>query len=162
MSRDDKKYLLTRLSETHSAIKSTIEGLNLEERLYSDTDWRIIDILGHIATWDREVSKSLRAFLEGNEYFIPDLGEDEADFNEEAVIEQRKLTTAELLSEWEQARTAFKDAVSAIPEEKFPGDLLFTWGDERGTITQLVEYMIEHDEEHLEEIEKFLQEAKNG
>jgi hypothetical protein len=161
MSRDEKKHLSTRLSETHSAIKSTIEGLDLEQRLYSDTDWRIIDILGHIATWDREVSKTLRAFLEGSEYFIPDLGEDEANFNEEAVNEQRKLSSAQLLSEWEQARIGFKEAISAIPDEKFPGDLLFTWGDERGTIAELVEYMIEHDEEHLEEIEKFLQEENN-
>lgn len=161
MKSDVKNHLLDRLSATHSAIKSIIEGVDLEQQIYSSTDWRIIDILGHIATWDREVSKTLRSFLEGSEYFIPDLGEDEADFNEQAVIEQRKLSPDKLFSEWEQARIDFIAAVSVIPEEKFPGDLLFTWGEERGSIAQLVEYMIEHDEEHKEEIERFLRSGQN-
>jgi hypothetical protein len=157
MISDDKTYLLNRLSETHAAIQAILEGIDLELRVYSDTDWRVRDILGHIATWDREVTKSLRAFLDGDEYVIPDIAEDESDFNELAVIEQRKLSTQQIFSEWEQAREDFKAVINAIPTDKFPGDILFTWGDERGSIRQLVEYMIEHDEEHKDEIVKLLQ-----
>ena len=157
MNSGDKNYLLDRLAETHSAIQSILEGVDLELRVYSDTDWRIRDILGHIATWDREVTKSLRAFLTEIEYFIPDLDEDETDFNAKAVFEQRELSTQQIVAEWEQARVDFIAALSDIPTDMFPGDLLYPWGDERGGIVQLVEYMIEHDVEHRDEIVKAVQ-----
>jgi hypothetical protein len=157
MNSGDKNYLLDRLAETHSAIQRILEGIDLKLRVYSDTDWRIRDILGHIATWDREVTKSLRSFLTEIEYVIPDLDGDETDFNEQAVTEQRELSTQQIVAEWEQAREEFKAALSDIPMDQFPGDLLYPWGNERGSIAQLVEYMIEHDEEHRDEIVKVLQ-----
>lgn len=151
MSVDVKGYLLEKLTETHSATRAILEDVDLEIRVYTDTDWRIRDILGHITTWDREVTKSLRAFLIGNEYSIPDFS-DENEFNEQAVIEQRQLSTQQIQVEWEQARDDFKEAIRAIPSDQFPGDLLYPWGDERGSIVQLIEYMIEHDDEHRDEI----------
>lgn len=160
MSGDEKKRLLEKMTETHSAILAIVEGIDLELRVYTDADWRIRDILGHIATWDREVTKSLRAFLSGTEYFIPDMNGDETDFNEQAVIEQRILSTQRIVAEWEQAREDFKAALSDIPTDRFPGDLLYPWGEERGSIAQLVEYMIEHDEEHTDEIVKAVQSSQ--
>jgi len=66
-----KDGLLDRLAESHSATERIIEGIDLELRVYSDTDWRTRDILGHIATWDREVAKSLSTFLlEVNKLFL--------------------------------------------------------------------------------------------
>ncbi len=157
MSVGEKKHLLGRLIETHSAIRAILKGVDLETRVYTEGDWRIRDILGHLATWDREVSKSLRAFRAGTEYSIPDINGDETEFNEQAVLEQRKLSTRQILAEWEQAREDFKAALSDIPTDQFPGDLLYPWGDERGSIAQLVEYMIEHDKEHRDEIVKAVQ-----
>ena len=154
MNIGDKNYLLERLAETHSAIRVTLKGIDLEMRVYTDSDWRIRDILGHITTWDREVTKSLRAFLAGTEYVIPDLDEDETEFNQQAVLEQRELSTQQIYAEWEQAREDYKDALSQIPLNQFPGDLLYPWGNERGSIAKLIEYMIDHDDEHRNEIVK--------
>jgi hypothetical protein len=152
MKNGDKNYLLNRLAESHAAIQNTLEGVDLELRVYVDSDWRVRDILGHLATWDRVVTKSLRAFLVGSEYAIPDMDGDETDFNEGAVLEQRKLSTQQILEEWKGAREDFKAAISDIPDDRFPGDLLYPWGDERGSIPKLVEFMIEHDEEHRDEM----------
>lgn len=157
MNGDEKKHLLKKVTKSHLAIMTIIEGVDLELRVHEDTDWRIRDILGHIATWDGKVAKSLRAFMVGSEYSIPDLDDDETDFNEQAVTEQRKLSTHQLVSVWEQARADLKAAVTEIPVSKFPGDVLYPWGDERGSITKLVDFTIEHDEEHREEILKALQ-----
>jgi len=104
MSVGDKKYLLGRLIETHSATRAILKGVDLEMRVYTETDWRIRDILGHIATWDRKVAKSLCAFRAGTEYSIPSINGDETEFNERAVLEQRKLPTRQIYAEWEQAR----------------------------------------------------------
>ena len=154
MSVGDKEYLLEKLTEEYSATRAILEGVDLEMRVYTDTDWRIRDILGHITTWDRIVTKSLRAFLTGTEYVIPDMDGDETEFNQQSVLEQRELLTQQIQVEWEQARDEFKEAIHAIPSDQFHGDLVYPWGDERGSIAQLIEYMIEHDDEHRDEIVK--------
>ena len=152
MTTGDKNHLLKLLTESHSAFRATIEGIDPEWRVYSDTGWRIRDIIGHIATWDRQVTKSLRAFQEGSEYSITNL--EENSFNEQAVKAQQALTAKQVYVEWEQAREDFKDVLKEIPPDLFPGDLLYPWGDERGSIAQLVEFMTDHDAEHRNEIVK--------
>ena len=126
-------------------------------RVYEDAEWRIRDILGHIATWDREVSKSLGAYRNGTEYFIPDIGDDETDFNKQSVKEQGELSPQRIVVEWKQARAEFIAAIDDIPLDKYPGDLLYPWGNERGSIARLVEYMIEHEEEHRTEMVEAVQ-----
>ncbi len=162
MTIKDKKYLLDLLTETHVAVQATVMEIDPEMRVYTDTDtgtdWRVRDIMGHIATWDRQVAKSLRAFRAGTEYIIPNLDEGEHDFNQQAVLEQRELTAQQLFAEWEQARGDFKEALQEIPDDQFPGDLLYPWGDERGTIARLVEYMTDHSIEHRDEIVKAIEE----
>lgn len=155
MTLEDKGRLLEALNQTHSAIRATLDGIDLEMRVYPDSGWRIRDIIGHIATWDRQVAKSLHAFRVGKEYAIPDL--DETAFNEQDVLEQQELTTKQVFEDWEQAREDFKEAVKDIPLDQFPGDLLYPWGDERGTVARLVEMMTEHDIEHRDEIVKATQ-----
>jgi hypothetical protein len=152
MTHKDKARLLELLTQTHETTHAALEGVDLEMHAYSDSSWRIRNILGHIATWDRQVAKSLRAFRVGGEYAIPDLNE--TAFNEQEVLGQQDLTTQQLLEEWERAREDFVETVMDIPVDQFPGDLLYPWGEERGTIAQLVETMTEHDVEHRDEILK--------
>jgi hypothetical protein len=161
MTDKDKNYLIDLLTETHSTLRELVGEANLEMPVYTDADagvsWRIRDILGHIATWDLETARSLRANRAGGVYLTPDFDEVEDDFNQQAVAEQRKLTTQELVAEWELAHEEFKEAVQDIPDDQFAGDLLYPWGDERGTISYLVNYMVEHAVEHRDEIAKAIQ-----
>jgi hypothetical protein len=152
MGVGDKDQLLEHLKESHLAIQAILDGVDLEKRVYTDSDWRVRDILGHIATWDFQVAKSLRAFKAGTEYAIPGVDGDETDFNAQAVSEQRNLSSAEILTEWKRAREDFIKALDDIPLDFFPGELLYPWGDERGSIALLVDYMVEHDQEHRDEI----------
>jgi hypothetical protein len=146
----EKTQLLDLLSSSHNATQIAIEGVNLETVVYQDPVWQIRDVIWHIAVWDRQVTKSIRAFIEGSEYAIPDF--DENAFNKESIIEGRKLKLDQVLLEWNQARSGFKEAVQESPPEKIFVDLLYPWGDERGAIAQLVKYMVEHDAEHRTEI----------
>ena len=150
MTVDDKERLLNLLSGTHSKTLAALEGVDLEMYVYEDGSWRIRDILGHIATWDRQVTLSLRAYSQGKEYAIPNFDED--GFNEEDVKRQRTLTSEQIYEEWQTARGMFKDVVRDMPQDLFPGDLLYPWGDERGTIEKLVKEMCNHDQEHHSEI----------
>ncbi len=158
MTAEDKKRLIDLLTDAHSLLRATLEGIDPRLRVHTDTDWRIRDIVGHIATWDREVAKSIRAFRAGTDYSIPDLDEDV--FNQQAALVQQELTAQQLFTEWEQAREDSKTAVQEIPPDQYPSDLLYPWGDERGSIAHLVEYMIEHDAEHRDEIVKAIQASR--
>jgi hypothetical protein len=155
MTLEEKGHLLELLAKTHSDTRAILEGIDLKKRVYSDSGWRIRDILGHIATWDRQVAMSLGAYRNGQEYAIPD--HDEKSFNEQDVLSQEGSTDQEVFREWEKARQEFIAAVDEVPLEQFPGDLLYPWGDERGTIAHLVEMMAEHDVEHRDEIVKAIQ-----
>jgi len=152
MSAKEKKRLLDNLTEAHLSTRATIDIVDLEMPVYKDTGWRVRDIVGHIATWDREIANSLRAYLAGSEYLTPDLDEEEVEFNEKAVSEQQKLSTEQILNEFEMAYDEFKKAIQDIPDDRFPGDLLYPWGDERGDISTMVDYMIDHAIEHRDEI----------
>jgi hypothetical protein len=152
MNQQDKAYLLGLLAQTHDAIRLMLEDIDLELPVYSDSGWRIRDILAHIATWDHQAASSLKAYRVGQEYSTPGL--DESKFNEQSVLEQRDKTGQQIFDEWVQARREFKRAVEEMPRDLFPGDLLYPWGDERGTIAYLVEMMTDHDIEHRDEIMK--------
>ena len=151
----DRKRLIDLLAEAHSKTYALLEGIDIEMHVYEDSGWRIRDILGHIATWDRQVSLSLRAFSSGTEYAIPEF--DEEAFNNEDVRRQAGLTSQQVFEEWEKARELFKDAVRDIPQDHFAGDLLYPWGDERGSVVKLVKDMCDHDEEHYSEILRALE-----
>jgi len=152
MAKEIKEEILQRLAETHDDLEKTIEGLDLDLVVHADTGWRIRDILGHIATWDRVLIQSIQSFLEGSEYVIPGTVGDETDYNQEKVLEQRKLPTEEVYQEWNQARNDFINAVQKIPPGKFNDELAYPWGDERGSLVVMIEYMVDHDGEHRVEI----------
>ena len=162
MTAEEKKNLIDLLSVSQSVTLAALKGIDAEMLIYAQSDWTVRDIIGHLATWDRQSAKSLRAYREGSEYSIPDLGEDEDDFNQQAVLEQRALTSQQVFAEWDQTRADFQAAVQEIPLELFPGDLLYPWGDERGDIAKLVEFMVEHDAEHRDEIVKATEESQKG
>ncbi len=155
MTAEEKQRLIDLLTDTYSKVLACVQEVDPELQVNPETDWRVRDIVGHLATWDREGSKSIRAFQVGDEYSIP--GFDENEFNDHELQEQRKLSAQSVFALWEGARQEFITAVNDMPNDRFGSDLLYPWGDERGNVSRLVEYLTGHDIEHQEEIEAALQ-----
>ena len=154
MLAEEKKKLEENLTQAHLAIRTTLEKVDMDMSVYQDSGWCVRDIIGHIATWDRETARSLRAYQKGAEYLTPDLDEEEVEFNDRSVQMQRKLSVQQLVDEFEQAYQEFRDTIQEMSADHFPGDMLYPWGDERGDIATLVEYMVDHAVEHHDEIKK--------
>jgi hypothetical protein len=152
MSIKQKQIIINRLGESHVKLEGILDALDLDMVIHPETDWRIRDILGHIATWDRVLIRSIKSFLDRAEYIIPGMVGVETDFNDQKVAEQRDLPTAEIVKEWKKARGDFITAVQGIPHERMNDELNFPWGDERGSLSLMIEYMIDHNGEHQEEI----------
>jgi hypothetical protein len=134
-----RKTSSKKMAEIHLATHATLKGVDLETPVYTESGWRIREIIGHIATWNQHVAISINKYREGLEYLIPDLDETKDDYNQKAVLEQQKLSAQQILAEWEQAYDEFKNAIQGIQADRFHGDMLYPWGDERGSITKLVE-----------------------
>ena len=145
-----KEQLINSLTQSFINMQSTLKGIDLDLIIYEESSWQVRDILWHLAVWDRQVTKSIHAFIEDGEYAISNFDEDE--FNQKSYLEGQRLTVNQILEEYDQARKGFKDAVQDFPTEKYSSEFLYPWGDENGDITTLVNDMVEHDEEHREEI----------
>lgn len=152
MGKDLKDELLNALSESYPPMFAQLEGVDLERVLFADSGWRGRELLSHMAAWNLAVAAALEHFLEGKEYLIPDFEEDK--FNQRTAVEYPDLAASELVAKWKHSVVEMTFAIEAIPPERFPGELVYPWGDERGDIPTLVHYFIEHDQEHLAEIRK--------
>lgn len=156
------RKIIKKIEKSHSDIKEICIGKKLETVVYSEEKWSIRDVLGHIATWDFEIIKSINAFLEGGSYVIRNLDDDEYDFNNAAVMEYRKISEDDLLAEWEKANSKLIEILSGISPDKLEKEFEYPWGEEMGNVLTLAEFMIEHKEEHKEEIKKVFQESEGN
>jgi hypothetical protein len=154
MTSEEKQDLIDLLTDSYDKLLASVKDVDPEFQINPETDWRVRDIVGHLATWDRESSKSIRAFQDGSEYSISDFTED--GFNDREVQDLRRISAQGVFALWEGARQEFIAAVKDTPIDRFNSDFLYPWGDEHGNISTMVNYMTEHDVEHRDEIDKAL------
>jgi uncharacterized damage-inducible protein DinB len=138
------------LRKSYAETQELLSGTNPNLVVFEDPEWRVRDIIWHLAAWDRQVTQSIEAFEVGGQYSIPDFDED--GFNEAAINEGRELPLDQVLKESHHARTEFQRVVGRFPGDQLETAFLYPWGDERGDIAKLVNYMVEHDAEHRAEI----------
>ena len=150
MSNQQASDLSDLLAESHAATQKLLETIDLDLQIYTDPVWRARDVIWHIAVWDRQVTRSIEAYQFGGKYSIPDF--DEHEFNAAALKEGREISIEQVMKGSNQARQEFHRVVERLSPDKFDAELLYPWGDESGDIIQLVKYMVDHDEEHRQEI----------
>lgn len=154
MSEATKQELLALMEETHATLLETVMSIDLEIVIHAESGWRGREMLSHIGAWDREVAKSLHGFLKGEEYLTPDYEEDH--FNNQAAVAQQGMTIAEIVEDWKLARRELIEAVEKIPADNIHAEVLYPWGEEHGTIFDLVKYFCDHDIDHKEEMESIV------
>lgn len=150
MTTSQKSHLIDLLAQSYSATQALLDEIELDFVVYENPVWQVRDVIWHLAVWDRQVAKSILAFKDGGQYAIPEFDEDR--FNNAAFQDGRQLSPEQLLKESAQARSEFQQAVKMFPEDQFSAEFLYPWGDESGDVTQVVNNMVEHDEEHRTEI----------
>ena len=154
MSTTSKASLIEALDQSNAATRAVLKKTSLEQVVYENPAWLVRDVIWHIAVWDLQSARSILVFTDGGEYNIPDFDEDQ--FNTSSLEEGRGLTPEALLEQSQHAREAFQQAVSKVPDGSENSEFLYPWGDERGDVVTLVQYMVDHDEEHRQEIDKVI------
>ena len=146
----EKERLVKLLASERFKTMKALRDVDDFTLIYSEGEWRIKDILGHIATWEREVLATLQAFNAGDSYALPDDLSIEA-YNQRHFEQRKGYFPAQIRVDWGMVRRDLQFAINQIPPERMNELIDFPWR-EKGTITQMIEVLIEHEAEHLAEI----------
>jgi uncharacterized protein (TIGR03083 family) len=150
MSQPEKDRLIERLAATRAETVAALKPVNPNIIAHRPSGWLVKDVIGHLAAWDYEAAASLKAFAAGD-CFEPQV--DLEAFNQQAYQKRKKLSLTQVLKDFEAAHNDFKSALLSVPPDRLSGPMLFAWGA-TGTVNQMVEGMIIHEEEHRHEIKQ--------
>lgn len=153
--------LLAEMRAARRALMDAIRDLD-PYTVITEEGWRLHDILGHIAAWDREALAAAQAFQAGDRpYLTPDY--DDADtWNERQVRRKADWPPEQVRMDFIMVRIELENLLQQFDEETLHRPMLLPWGEE-GTLYDLF-YLtcVEHDREHLEMIRAWRLAHHNG
>lgn len=121
MNRDQ---VLDRIDSAWSDFTNVIDGV--PDELFDLTgavgSWSVKDVIGHVATWDREALNALRQFVEDRNFRALVTWPDVDEFNARQWEAKRKSDLADLRVELENTHRELVGLLSGLPEEYFESD----------------------------------------
>lgn len=135
---ETRRQTLDLLERTRRETRMTLSRLDPERVVHDDERaWRIRDVVGHLAVWNREAARSLSAYSQGGEYRCIS-GRDQYDeYNGPAADERHAWTMQQVWAEFEASHDELKSIIGTMPVEKWDGEMLYPW-NERGTVEQFI------------------------
>lgn len=124
----NRQQLLARIDGPWSALKASYAGLTVAQMTHPGVtgDWSVVDIIGHVTTWEEEALKHLPHILEGKRpprYSVLYGGIDA--FNALKTEENRRRSPAEVLARAEDVHRRLVAYIEAAPEELFATETRF-------------------------------------
>ncbi len=148
-----REYLIARLNQARQGLINLARQAPAGKCIYPD--WTIKEYLDHIAGWDDVVVEALQAHAHGEP--IPQTAACGINaYNARTVSTREALDLDHTWREFEVSRRMLIQALSDLPAEKFDQRMVFPWG-ETGSVADLIEIFIEHDETHAGHLEEWLQ-----
>jgi hypothetical protein len=111
--------------------------------------WRVKDLLAHLATWEREVLASIQAHSEGEAYRISSF--DLQRYNRDNYEARKEFDPVQCRVAWGMARRDLQFAIHDLNPARLYEPLTYPSG-KRGTLSALIEELVEHEEEHVRDI----------
>jgi hypothetical protein len=137
--------MLDLLDNTRRDTRSVLSALDPERVVHGDERaWRVRDVLGHLAVWNGEAARSLRAYAAGGEYFCIPSESEYYEYNGPAADERRSWPMQQVWAEYEQSHDQLRSMVEMMPLAKWNGEMLYPWHD-RGTVEGLISTMMNHE-----------------
>ncbi len=117
--------------------------------------WRMKEVLDHITGWDDAVIASIKSLLANEPPATPAARGIDV-YNSETVSSREAIPYEVTQREWEASRAELLDLIHKLTEEQLHTQFVFPWGVQ-GTIEDLVEIFIEHEETHAKEIQEIIE-----
>lgn len=153
-----KMQLIENLDTARRELLALIEGVPGDFIIYADSGWLLKDILSYLAAWEDEATRSIRAFLDGGSYIITAYDNDDA-YNAAVYQQTHEAPFTDVYASWARARDDFKQAVAAVPLERFEEQMIHPWRL-KGTMIDLVNSMVDHEREHAQHIATVLRQRR--
>ncbi len=118
--------------------------------VHTASGWRVMDLIGHLAAWEREVLAAVQAFHEGDAYTIPNY--ELHAYNQAQYERRRTLDPAQIRMDWGMVRRDVQDVIHDLHDHCFMVEMSYPSG-RRGMVIPLIEELAEHEAEHRREIE---------
>lgn len=151
---DKKDQALAEFTASRRNLLGAIDGLSIQEMSMSNMvgEWSIIDLLGHITSWDEACLKLVRPIVESGE-FQPSSIKSVQQYNEEQTAAKRDLPPRVILDELISVREEFIEALSELPDKAWEDVYPWPWG-EVCPVHAMVSGLADHENEHAGEIKE--------
>lgn len=146
----EKERLIKLLAAERFKTMQALRDVNDFTLIYQESGWRIKDILGHIATWEREALATVQAFNAQDSYSLgADL--DIEQYNQQQFEQRKGYFPAQIRMDWGMVRRDLQFVMNQVPPEMFFDVIDLPW-NEKGTISEMIDILVKHEAEHLAEI----------
>lgn len=159
----NKQELLDKLTTERALILETLDRVPEEEigKRGVVGDWSVKDILSHLNYWEAELIKLLWQAQQGQTPTTIHFGKKSADeLNEEWYENARERPIDRILADFEAIRKQTIRRVSQFSENNLNSDEAYHWLKGYPLWTWIANDTYEHEREHREQIESWLEENK--
>lgn len=151
-----KAELIQKLEESRKIFNEVISSIDVNKVVYTDPyTWRVREVVLNVGYWEHEAAKSLIAFSEGGEYFVPNLAEDINNINKETYKKYKDIDYVEVDKYFDEGRNELLDALNNFSDEDLEKEHMAFYGA-KSKISDLIIFLIDHEQKHLEDIKKSL------
>lgn len=154
-SRPERDPWVEQLERARRETNAALEGADWAGMVDPRTGWRVQDVVGHIAAWEVEMNRSLRAHAGGGEYTIQHIQSWMDRWNAEQIEMRKTWGVDQVRAEFDAARGEFIAFLRALPDERLVEPILTPW-DVRGSLRYAIEVMLAHEAEHRRAIQRAL------
>ena len=148
---DDQKETLSQLLyNCRAETEAVLMGADPEQVIYTESGWRVKDIIAHLTAWEREVMTSIRAYSDAAVYTITNYTTAD-EYNDLVFRRDYDLPFQQLQMDSVAIHAGFIAAVRAIPNERWEGQIICPW-NLPSAIDGLIRFMVNHEINHRHDI----------
>ncbi len=142
---ETRRAMVNLLEDTRRDTRALLSSLDPDRVIHTDErGWRVRDIVGHLAVWNEEAARSLKACVQGGEFHCIASEAQYDEYNGPAAEERRTWKMEQVWAEYEAGHDQLRDIVGSMPAGKWGTEMLYPW-NERGTPERLILVMMNHE-----------------
>ena len=141
---NSRETLIQQLEMSRRQLTALVDQAPVDKLIYPN--WTIKEYIDHISGWDDAIVEALEAHAKNEP--VPQSAARGIDvYNAQTVSTRETLDLAHSRREFIAGHARVIRSLQDLPAEKFDQRLVFPWGGS-GTVEDLIEIFVEHDQEH--------------
>ena len=153
---NSRETLIQQLETSRRHLTVLVDQAPTDKQIYPG--WRIKEYIDHISGWDDAIVEALEAHAR-NEPVPLSAARGIDVYNAQTVSTRETLDLAHSRREFIAGHARVIRSLQDLPAEKFDQRLVFPWGGS-GTVEDLIEIFVEHDQEHTGQLSAWLKDPE--